>query len=477
MGLLDTLQLPGLEAGVTANVDKDETHGCNQSVRSLSCHGPDVSTEDLGLWGSALNPSQNGQQSFPGVMDPGTMVYFLKGLGQNGGIILGQANAMRNSGSVGAGGAQSLMTGAVQELINQTINVNIPPQIQEGTERGAKVRKISEKGQQHSLGLLDGLPNHGALFDMSGFKTPEVKKVPTAKQHNDQMMTQDLFDQLQGQIMSLAQMFQGLQKNGAGGGQGGASAAQGGGLGNGQSYWQDIHDQLPPNMSTALNSISNLIQGHETDNGVGYVTGGVVHYGIYLENATQLLSQVRSIDDLMNVMSRLQWDTSIMGREALDNVVIQIENTWGVALQEADYNGTITVTYADANAQMEFANSMSNTAYASGATSAPSTFTGFGTSGSGGGGGSGGGSGGGGGGGANAGQIAQQVQGMLGQIFGKSGGTLQDMWKRLAPTGEKTATDLHKKLTQEQEAQKQKQVNDATLKNQGDPFAVFTQSQ
>ena len=142
MGLLDGLQLPGLEAGVTANVDEDKSHACNQSVRSLTCHGPDVNTTDLGLWGSALNPTQTGQQSFPGVMDPGTMVYFLKGLGQNGGIILGLSNAMRNGASgAGAGGGQSLVsTGPVQELINQTINVNIPPQIQESTERGAQVQ-------------------------------------------------------------------------------------------------------------------------------------------------------------------------------------------------------------------------------------------------------------------------------------------------------------------------------------------------
>ena len=136
MGLLDGLQLPGLEAGVTANVDEDKSHACNQSVRSLTCHGPDVNTTDLGLWGSALNPTQTGQQSFPGVMDPGTMVYFLKGLGQNGGIILGQANAIRNGGSgQGAGGGQSLMGGPVQELINQTINVNIPPQIDRKSTR------------------------------------------------------------------------------------------------------------------------------------------------------------------------------------------------------------------------------------------------------------------------------------------------------------------------------------------------------
>jgi len=432
----------------------DQSHNSNQSTRSLN-HGPDVSNEDLGYWGSAINPTQSGQQQFPGGMDPGSMVYVLKGLGQNGGIILGLANSMRNGNGVNmAGGGQDLMSGAIQELINTTIPVNIPPQIQESTERGAKVRTIKEKGTQHSLGALDGLPNHGALFDMSGFRLPAMKSVPTARQTNDQMMTQDLMDQLPGQIMSLAQMFQGLMQNGSGGGTGGSSAAQAGGLGNGNSYWDDIHSGLTPNMSTALNSLSNLIQGHETDNGVGYVTGNVVHYGIYLENATQLLSQVQSIDDLMSVLNRLQWDTTIMGHEALDNVVIQIENAWGVALQEVDINGTITVSYANANAQMEFANSMSNTAYAGVGVSNTGN-TGGGSSGggsSGGSGGSGSGSGGGSGG--------------MGNMFGTASKTIQDMWKRLATTQEQTATQMHQKLNQQQVAQTQNQINKGTINGQ-----------
>jgi len=418
----------------------DQSHNSNMSTRSLN-HGPDVNNEDLGFWGSAINPTQSGQQQFPGGLDPGAMVYVLKGLGQSGGVILGLANAMRNgNASSGAGGGVDLMAGAVQELINTTIDVNIPPQIQESEERGAKVRTIKEKGTQHSLGALDGLPNHGALFNMSGFRLPAVKNVPTAKQHNDKMMTGDIFGQLEGQITSIGQMLQGLMQNGSGGG--GGSANSGGGLGNGQSYWQDIHDVLTPNMSTALTSLSNLIQGHETDNGVGYVTGGVVHYGIYLENAAQLLAQVQSIDDLMNVLQRLQFDTSLMGLDQLNNTVIQIENAWGTALQEVDYNGTITVTYANTNAQSNFANTAFNPSTGGSAAPQPPSSSGSGS-------GSGSGSSG------------------FGALFGTASQVMQDMWKRLAMTQEQDATQMYQQLTQGQGAQVVNQVNQTTA-NGGD---------
>lgn len=435
------------------DADHPEDHSGNAKIYNPLEHGEEVNLEDLAFSPLGLSPTQTGATQFPGAMDPGTPIWYIKNTGQAGGIILGQANSIRKgNGQSGGGGGNSrdLMQGKVSELINRDIGVSIPPQIEETTERGVKVRKIKEKGDMHSLGLLDGLPIHGALFDMSGFRLPEVKKVPTAKQHNDQMMTNNLMEQLPGQIMSLAQMFQGLMQNGKGGGTGGSSAAQAGGLGGGQSYWDDLHSVLTPNMSAAVTSLSNLIQGHETDNGVGYVTGNVVHYGIYLENAVQLLSEVQTLDDLMYVMSRLQWDTSIMGHEALDNVVVQIENAWGTALQEVDVNGTITVTYDTANAQSNFADSMSNTNYSSGATSAPASGSG--------GGGSGGGSGG-----------AGQMQSMMGQIFGQASGTLQDMWKRLAPSQEKEATQMHKKLTQQDESQKQKQINKATTEG-GNPL-------
>ena len=138
------------------------------------------------------------------------------------------------------------------------------------------------------------------------------------------------------------------------------------------------------------------------------------------------------------------------GQDKLDKVVIDIENAWGTALQEVSSNGMITVTYDDANTQSQFAKSMTSDQYGSAATSAPPA-------------GQQGGSGGGG-------QGAQQIQSIMSSLFGQSSGIMQDMWKRLAPSGEQTAKDMHQKLTQEQEAQQQKNINKATTDG-GDPLS------
>jgi hypothetical protein len=178
----------------------------------------DYDLSDLWFNGFLQNPTQMGQMSTGGGLDPGTIVYVLKQAGEPGGVILGAASGNRKGSSGGSIGGQNLMDGSImQELASRKIGVNVPPQIEEKTERGAKIRKIKEKGEQHSLDMLDGLPLHGALFQMTGFRLPELKSIPTAKQKNDKMMNNQMMQQLQGQVMSMAQMFQGLMNNGRSG--------------------------------------------------------------------------------------------------------------------------------------------------------------------------------------------------------------------------------------------------------------------
>ena len=444
--------------------DHPEDHSSGMKIASPLEHGSGVKPEHLAFSPMMASPDSATSCQFKGALPPGTPVYFLKTSGQSGGIILGQANPLMNSGQRTPGNMDLMQPWS--QFPSMDMGISGPPQIQETTERGAKVRKIQESGDMFSLDTLKGLPLHGALFDMSGFKLPEIKKVPTAKQQNSKMMTQNIMDQLPGSIMSLGQMFSKLKSKGpgygnyAGGGYGTQTGTDSYANTEAQvyevTYMDQITESLTPEMKDAVNSLSNLIQGMEVSGGVTFVTGGVVHEGIYLENARDLLSQVTSLADLMYVLQRLQWDDQLTGREALSNVEVQIETAWGVALQEIDVDGTITVTYANTdstNAISEFANTMSSV------DSSPSVGSDSGS----------GGTGGGGGGGSGAGGAASQAQGMLGNMFGKSSGVMQEMWKRLHPQGEQFSKQLHEKVNQGQSSRKMKNIVDATLKGQGDP--------
>jgi hypothetical protein len=466
----------GIQIGIIASGgdpdsgDHPSDHSSNMKVASPLEHGSGVSPDHLAFSTMMVSPDSASQRQFKGALAPGTPVLFLKTGGQSGGVILGQLNGINNASSGRTPGNMDLMQ-VWSQFPSMDMGISNPPRIQETTERGAKVRKVQETGEMFSLDTLQGLPIHGALFDMTGYKLPEVKKVPTAKQNNTKMMTQNMMDQLPGQLMSLGQMFQGLKSKGAS-----SSGSAGGGYGSQSTpysetsnnsvtfdeptYMDSIMSSLPnQQMKDAVTSLSRLVQGQELNGGVAYVTDGIVHEGTYLENARDLLSQVETISDLMYVLSRLQWDTSLFGREKLDTVETEIETAWGVALQQVDVDGEIVVTYANTANSLAQINAFSemissNTGAPSiGSTPAPSS----------------GGSGGGGGGGGGAGNIAGKLQGMIGNMFGKSSGVIQEMMKRLHPQGEQTAKQLQQKVNQGSSQQKMKQISEATIKGQGDP--------
>ena len=519
---------------------KAEDHSSNQGAFAALDWGDNVNIEDSSLSSLLNSPTAFMQQAFSGGLDPGTPVIMLKQAGELGGIILGQSNTVRKGGEQSGGGKSLGGAQKVQQLVSTKRNINVAPDVKEVDEDGVKIRKIIEKGQQHGLDLLDGLPIHGALFDMAGFRLPDIMKVPTAKQTNDQMMSVQNLQQMMGQIMSLGQMIQGLAGNkGGGGGAGGYGAGGLGGVGSGgnsvsfESYTPpganigaggleyggglgnniisaveaapgtplyEIMDGLQPNMKAAVNSLSILLQGYEAQDGVAFLTGNVVHEDTYLENARDLLSQVQTLDDLMYVLSRLQWDKSLHGTEKLSNVVNEIQTAWGVALQEIDVNGNIVLTYGseDANLEMEFANTMtSNTGspalgfmspdvdvtYSINATGAGLGFNNINlnapsdAAGGGGGGGGQGSSSKGAGGVADAigqaknmlSQIQGLAQGMSQNMFGEAAGTMKDMWKRMTKEQENDAKKMHEKLNQDSDAKDLTKVVEKTVKGGKNP--------
>ena len=407
----------------------------------------DFNLDDLWFNGFMQMPTQFGQMSTGGGLDPGTVVYVLKQAGEPGGTIIGAASGTRQGSSGGSIGGQDLMNGdLISELSSRKIGVNVPPQITETTERGAKIRKIKEKGEQHSLDMLDGLPLHGALFQMTGFRLPELKSIPTAKQKNDKMMNNQMMQQLQGQVMSMAQMFQGLMQNGRSGTQAaggiptsGTSTVSnpntgtqsqvdlsktGAGLGpDGVSYMDEVLQTLEPHMQTAVKSLAKLVQGLETQDGVEFPTGGAVHYTIFMENAAGLIAQATSIDDLMISMQRLQWDTSLFGQDKLSPIEFQIDTAHGSAIQYMYYDGHIETVYTGntMNSMNAWANTITSPTQSPGVgSSSPSSAGGAPSGGSG----------------SGSGQ-GQQLQSMMQQMFGQSAQIMQEMFRRLAPQQEK----------------------------------------
>jgi hypothetical protein len=474
----------GVQIGIIAGghmEDPAKDHSGNQRVVSPMEHGSGVQLNHLNFSPMSHSPTQHSQQCFPGVMDPGTLVYVLKNTGQNQVTIIGQANDLHNSSNRTPGNIDLLSNWS--QLFKMTTGVSTPPSIEEKEENGAKIRKIKEKGQMHSHSLLKGLPTHGALFDMTGFRIPGMPNIPTAKQKGQQMMTNDMMDQLQGTIGNIGGMFQGLMngggmggfggRGGGGGGSGGAGAGVGGAAVSGNfsvSYapngvadpgtvdvsLNDVKANLTPQMQDAVSSLSYLIQNYDVSNGVAFVTDNQVHEETYLKNAQDLLCQVTCIDDLMYVLQRLQWDNSLHGLDKLLNIEQEIETAWGTALQTVYANGHIHIEYSNtaANNLSTFANNLTDSNTSMGLGFSPPTPTG-----------SSGGGGGGGGGGKGSG---------MGNMFGSGASKIMEMMQRLPQGGESEVKKMTEKLSGGMDQQKLMQIVKSTVDG-GNPLEIIKQ--
>ena len=415
----------GIKVGVIGNMSDDmpEDQSSNQKILNPLEHGSGVDLQHLAFSTLSQAPSQFGQQSFAGALDPGTIVYYLAQEGMNGGIILGQSNSQLGGNQEGgSSGGQSLVQGKVSQLRKSKWEVNVAPDIEEGEERGAKIRKIKEKNKQHSLSELDGLPSHGALFDLAGFRLPEMKKIPTAKKHGSKMIEQDMMNRLLGQVQNMGGMLKGLMGKGGGGRQSGmtgllnmstanntptmgtrtlgnttiflshanvgnvkiSNTAPGNvyfGLGSagwgntGNSRIARVVANLNPNMKMAINSYANLVQGFITSNGSAFVYGDIVHPPSVLANAEILFRSANNLSDFTYAIKELQSNTKYFGldRIANANVTIIVETAWGLARKTLVANGDVYFQYSNTakNNIATFEKSLSNSALAAGFTSVP----------------------------------------------------------------------------------------------------------
>ena len=404
--------------------DKPKDQSCNQKVFLPMEHSPDgVKLEHLAF--SPLNRSsdRDTQQSFPGAHDPGTLVYVMKLPGSNQCLILGQANDLFNSDKRTAGNNDLLSNPLVQELFNRAIQIRIPPNIEEKEVNGVKVRTMKEKDKQWSHSLTKGLPTHASLFPIVGFFNPEVKDIPTAKQHFNEIQTKDMMGKMPGDIMSLGNMLKGLL-GGMGGGGGAAGGAGGGGSsGSGSSSGgtsssslsntnfstsSPTISHLTPQLQNAVISAATLIQDFEGAGSSTVVLGERVHSNTYMENANTLISQITCVDDLMTALHRLRWDTSLFGQDKLEPVEFKVDTVWGEGTQTLHANGSVFFHYGAntanvAQTQSEFQNSMSD---------------------------------------------PQQMPSTAGgeNMFGGSSSTIFDMLKRMAPIAEKEGKKMIEKL-------------------------------
>ena len=168
---------------------------------------------------------------------------------------------------------------------------NIKPNLVDAVEKGAKVIKAVEKGEEWLSEFTRGLNFSATELPILGQLIEELKQIPTALQKDSQIPTENIISQLPGEIMNIGNMLKGMTE------QEKSQATQ----------------NMDSTVKNALESLTRLMTDHTTDG--KNVTGGRVHPEKFKENMIDLLSQATNHIDVQIALNRLRNDPSVRGLE------------------------------------------------------------------------------------------------------------------------------------------------------------------
>jgi hypothetical protein len=105
----------------------------------------------------------------------------------------------------------------------------------------------------------------------------------------------------------------------------------------------ELFKNIPPEIGGALNSMSALMQTMEIVEGGGFNTATKINPAVFFDNAANLISNSRTIYDLVGNFNQLQYDTSLFGLDSLPPVSMTMTGgPFGDVPIQIDAMGTIT---------------------------------------------------------------------------------------------------------------------------------------
>jgi hypothetical protein len=300
----------GLQIGVVIGGDINDPApdlSGNFKVVSPTEHNPANFPQDQLPFATIIEPATKSSQSeFGGVPDPSSMVVTLKTTGANP-VVLGRfrdfANPMQSA--PGNNNIMQLMQGQYGMWTNP-LGMLAPPRggIEEKTEGGVPVRRRKQT-QEYNPSMIQGLPNHAALWNMAGHRWPQIKEIETATTHFNQVLTSDMLGKLPGQIGSLASLLGSLSGN----------------------QKKKIKESVPEDVYNALESMSNMMPG--ISGGSSVLTDFRVNPEAWANNATDILCQCTTISDLQEAFIELETNPDLRGLDEYDELEIVMEGPFG----------------------------------------------------------------------------------------------------------------------------------------------------
>lgn len=292
-------------------------------VKSLTDHGEDVKVSDL-----ALVSTRGDLQSWGARPPlPGSPVYIESQHGSNSVRIARIARNTTNNPTESIPGNENLFTASqdAMEAWNRKLNLRPLPDVKEVEKRGAIIREVVEKSQDFSTSLLKGLPTNGSIFSLIEQKLPSKKEIETAKEHFNNILNSSIMSKLPGSNMSIGKMFGKLT----------------------DKEKEKIAENMPSDCVAALESLMYLMP--EVTPHSGSLNDMRVNEEVFMRNAIDLLSQVRSVSDLTHVLTRLMSDTDLFGLDELEDILLEIETPFGNVIRTINATGELSMVTCNTN--------------------------------------------------------------------------------------------------------------------------------
>ena len=302
--------------GNDGDPDPTQSGGCR--IYCPGEYGKDVDITHLPFSRTLAQGNQDGITSANPPPEHGSAVMCMKMAGQSGTghlVILGAVPNDINKDSTIPG--NSSIWPAIDKAIKALTKIRIPNDVGSGPA-GSKPPK--EKGQYHKHELVKFLPSTATLWPMNGIKIPQVQNIATATQSFSSILTGDMLSMLPGMNMTLGSLMSNMPA----------------------ALKDELFKNIPPEIGGALNSMSALMQTMEIVEGGGFNTATKINPAVYFNNAANLISNSRTIYDLVGNFNQLQYDTSLFGLDSLPPVSMTMAGgPFGDVPIQIDAMGTI----------------------------------------------------------------------------------------------------------------------------------------
>lgn len=303
---------------VVGNGTEDSPTGIQDSTQSGNMqiafpeHGSGVDPKHLAL--STALGTKPGQNMRP--FDNGQLVLAIKTTGRNDCIVLGPMTDILHDteGMPGNMGAWSWFPAAKTAI--DTVSKNIIKYTGSQNARGNKTEKPGPGSPYKHSDRRNKITN-GEYAEVIGRKLPSIGQIPTAIAEFTAIFN-NLQNFLPGINLSLGNSLRKIDNKGK----------------------KKIQDSIPPELWEVVLALIDSLEEEQQE--TVYICDRRVNEEVFIENAIMLLSQVKTVSDILEVFNMLLTNTELHGLDEYDDVVIEIETAYGNVQQIVSATGNVS---------------------------------------------------------------------------------------------------------------------------------------